>query len=255
MANLHIWDDLKDKVNSDFEASLQKRKERLDKIKNAIQTEPLNNNDMDREDTLDSQIDILHKVNSRAKEAMRALDDAKRLENGSKDEFDYRLHTIKSRETSLALSIIGLIGSTKSPEQTDKLVSFLADVLKRTSLAISELYQQMGVEEETEDDDILCSDDDDDDDRIQLGTLFAFLQGETSRMDRELEEIEQALGSTWADDVWTTEGACTPVTFPKWSHANLCQQYTNTKRRRESIEEARLGLVLNLCAKFSTSDS
>ena len=101
MANLHIWDDLKDKVNSDFEASLQKRKERLDKIKNAIQTEPLNNNDMDREDTLDSQIDILHKVNSRiaarAKEAMRALDDAKRLENGSKDEDDHSKADISFR--------------------------------------------------------------------------------------------------------------------------------------------------------------
>lgn len=249
MANLHIWDDLKDKVNSDFEASLQKRKERLDKIKCAIQTEPLNNNDMDREDTLDSQIDILHKVNSRAKEAMKALDDAKRLENGSKDDFDYRLHTIKNRETSLALSIISLIGSAKSPEQTDKLISFLADVSKRTSLAISELYQQMGVEEEEEEAEELEVDEDD---RIQLGTLFAFLHGETSRMDRELEEIEQALGSTWADDVWTTNGAKSePVTFPKWSHANLCQQYLNTKRRRESIEEARLGLVLNLCAKFS----
>jgi hypothetical protein len=67
-------------------------------------------------------------------------------------------------------------------------------------------------------------------------------------MDRELEEIEQALGSTWADDVWTADAA---MTFPKWSHSNLCQQYLNTKRRRESIEEARLGLVLNLCAKFS----
>ena len=76
----------------------------------------------------------------------------------------------------------------------------------------------------------------------KITALLDLLQIEKIRHDQELDEIAMQLENEWVDDPKEDS-----MSHSQWNKKIRVQRFLNADRRRESIEEVRLGLLLNLC--------